>query len=553
MADPRLRQDAGNAVGSRQSRTCRATLTRETRQNALVVLTAVAGSGSADLTPSSGDWVLIRSRSQGGLKVVVWYWEGAPSMSSASVSIDRDASLQVRILEYEDAAQSGALDRVTVQTSTGREPRTGSSGLIAQSDEIVVTVVANRYASTTQGGFSGGLAQLIEQVSPSSWGGFLGALLGLSDPDEARTRLTIHQAIASQIASFALSALLSAVRDWICILITFRGASSGPARMTSTARPALSVTGTGRLTVFGPLTALDLASTGAALRVTGVHARMGPFAHQYLIGGWNGLLIGAGTPWRVESVEGLEGWDVRTSDDELPRGDGALRGVDLQAARQILFRCNFGNGDPRLTEELGGILFRALVPQRDQDFDLIWRHPGLPLQLMRVRPTNLIKESNAERVLLGKQAFSLRGADPRHYGASEKQVTLPVTPAGSDVLVISVVNLGNGPAYPLIRVSGPTEGEPVSRVEVANTTNDQTFAVAAILPRGATLRGDMEARATGAPRSVVTIDGQTKYGAWQNPRQTFQLNPGANLVTLRTVPAGAPVRAELVYRDTSSG
>lgn len=552
MADPRLRQTAGNAVGSRQSRTCRATLTSPTRQNALVVLTAVMGSGTANPTPSSGGWVLIRDRSQGGLRVAVWCWEGAPSMSSASVSIDRDASLQVRVMEYEDAAQSGALDRVTVQTSTGRDPRTGSSGLIRQPDEIVVSIVANRHASTTQSGFSGGLAQLIEQTSPASWGGIFGALFGLSDPDEARTRLTIHQAVAAGIAAFALSALLSAIRDWICILITFRGASSGPARMTSMARPALTVSGGGRLTVFGPLTSLDLTSAGPALRVTG-SGWIGPFAHQYLIGGREGLLIGAGTPWRVESIEGLEGWDVRTSDDELPRGDGALRGVDLQAARTVLVRCNFGDGDPRLTEELGGILFRALVPQRDQDFEFIWRHPGLPLRLMRVRPTNLIRELNAQQVLLGNQQFALRAADPRHYGASERQVVLPVTPAGAGEVLVSVVNLGNGPAYPLIRVSGPSTGEPVSRVEVANTTNDQTFAVAAILPGGSTLLGDMEARATGAPRSVVTIDGQTKYGAWANPRQTFQLNPGANLVTLRTVPPGAPVRAELVYRDTSSG
>lgn len=548
MADPRLRQTAGNACGSGQSRTVRVNFTESTQQGNLVVVWAVCAWGSAVLTGPEG-FTLIRERSQGELKLAVWYREGAPSMSSVSVSTSVDRSLQVRALEYSGAAQSGALDKVTVLTSTDDRPRTGPSGTTTQPDSIVVAAIANRYASTTQFGFSGALSRLIDQVSPQNWG-FL-----RSDPDDRRTRLTIHQAISSVALSFALSALLSAHRNWIAILCTFRGGSSGPARMTSLGLDDPMVETDGgtpdSLTVFGPLTSVELDDPMIDTSGPGV-ARIGPFDHQYLIGGWDGLLIGNDTEYRVSSHEGLEGWDVRTSDDELPRGDGALRGVDLQAARQILFQLNV-SGSPSEVERKMDTLYRALVIQRDGDWDLIYRHPGRPLRMIRVRPTNLVRELTAEQVIVGRQAIALRAADPRHYSASEYRVSIPVTPAGADPLIKSVVNLGNGPAYPLIRISGPAFGEPVTRVELVNATNDVIFGVSAVLPTGATLVGDMEARATGANRSVVTIGGQTKYGAWQHPRLTWQLNPGGNNVYLRTTPAGAPVTAELIYRDTWSG
>lgn len=78
------------------------------------------------------------------------------------------------------------------------------------------------------------------------------------------------------------------------------------------------------------------------------------------------------------------------------------------------------------------------------------------------------------------------------------------------------MNEGNGQACPTIRVAVPTAAaSPVNRAELVNETLDLTFAVQAVLPPGATLVGDMEARAIGAPRSVVTVDGHSKYGAWQ--------------------------------------
>ncbi len=104
----------------------------------------------------------------------------------------------------------------------------------------------------------------------------------------------------------------------------------------------------------------------------------------------------------------------------------------------------------------------------------------------------------------------------------------------------------------MIRVSGPT-ADSVQRIQLTNQTYDQTFAVEATLPTSSTLLGDMEARATGANRSIVTIDGQNKYGGWQFPRETFLLGPGENRLRLTTVPADTSVMCELEFRDTWNG
>lgn len=554
---PTLRQSAGNSIGSGQSRTCTVTMSAPTLENNLIVAWAVTTVGHATLTAPAG-FTLIRERSQGELKLAMWYREAAPVMTSFTVTTNKDRSVQVRLLEYSGAAQTNSLDKVTVLSSSDRYCRTGNSGTIAQADSIVVAAVANKHASCGQSGFIGVLTRLIESISPQNWGWYN------SDPDEYRSRLTIHHCITTSISSFALECFLSSIRHWIAILAVFKGGSLGPARMTSRADtlPSLfSCDGTGSLTVFGPLRSTVAANPGNTpmVFVDSQQARIGPYNYQYRLGGWTGLLIGDDTPYQVENHDGLEGWQLRQSDDELPRGDGSLRGVDLQAARQLLFEIKVGS-------DLGGALnvqtdvetamdtlYRALVPQRDSDWELIWRHPGRPLRMLRCRPVDLIRELDWVQTMVNNQKIALVAADPRHYSAYINTLRLTNTPAGATPIPVGVLNEGNGFAYPTVRITGPTSGPPVTRIELTNITADIAFVIQAVLPRGSTLVGDMDARATGAARSVVTIDGVSKYGSWQHPRETFRLNPGDNAIHVQTVPDGAPITCTLEYRDTWAG
>jgi hypothetical protein len=541
---PVLRQSAANAVAKGQARTCKATFSDPTADRGLVVVNATLGGGSAAEVVGPVGFTQIRNVSVGNLQSVTWYYEGAAPMDSVTVSVtNTDRSIQVRAKEYKGAAQSGALDKVTVLTSVSGAANTGSSGTTAQADEIVVAFVSNRYATTTQSGFGGGLTKLFESLSPASYG-FFG-----SNADADRTRLTVHELITSAVSSFALSALLSSARDWIAILVTFRGGSSGPKRITFDDE-ALSFDGTATLSAFGPLR-----YDGSALEFSGT-VRMLPFAYQFQFGG---LLLGKGTRYEMVSHDGLYGHQVRSSDDDQPRGDGALRGVDLQSARQVLCKVRVDALGGDIGQDLA-VLYRALVPRRYDDVELVWRHPGQSARMLRCRPIDLPREVDQRSLFLEEQSFVLRAADPRHYSAVVKSVTVPVTPAGAVAPVtVNVFNAGDVPAYPVITIVGPTSGPPVNRIELVNETAPCTYDVQLTLPGRATLIGDMEARITGAPRSTVTLDGVSKYGSWQLPRSPFRLDPdptgqgGYNVLRLRTEPAGAPVVCTIDYRDTSAG
>lgn len=551
MAEPTLRQSAGNVTAS-DGRVVRVTLQSPTIQGNLVVVWAVISSGSTAITGPEG-FSLARQRTVGSLTVAAWYRENCPTLSTVTVSLNRDKAMVVRALEYAGAAQSGALDRVTVLTATSDTPDTGTTATISQADSIVCAAIGNRYGSTQQFGFSGGLAKLAELVSPAT------LRSRLPDLDEYRCRMTLHHQITTFTSTWQLRALLSSAREWIAILCVFRGGSTGPRRMASkNATAAVQVSGGGALAAFGGLRS-TLLSNATVLEVSG-GAWVGPMAHQFMLGGRNGLRIGNSTPYRVETVEGLHGWDMRVSDDELPRGDGAQRGADLQSARLITFKINYdGLGDGAVLEAANDALLRVLRPRRDEDWELIFRDPGQPLWMVRCRPTQLAAELDFEQTVVRNQPFVLRAADPRLYSASVQQVVVPVAPAGAtQVPLVSAVNIGNARAYPTIRIIGPDTGE-VSRIELVNATADVTFDVTTQLPARGVLIGDMPARVTAAPRSVVTVDGQSRYGAWAAPREPFYLAPdpeataGANAIFLRVTPAGTPITCTLEWRHTSAG
>lgn len=544
-----LEQTAANSIAKYQSRTCTATFSTPTKQGSLVVVVALcAGTLPSNLTTPSG-FTEIGYRGLRDIQMSVWYRQAAPPIQQVSTTaLDDNKSIILRAYEYSGIHQSLALDKVALNQSEWFFVDTGTTGNTSQADELVLAFIGNQYASTQQFGFGGGLVQLSNTTSPQFWSGG-------GNEDWERGRLTVHQGIVNGVDNFRMQSILSTSRRWLTILCTFRGATTGPARMSSKG-PGLTIGGRkSTLTVFGPLTAKESTTPNrkAVILGKGKQARVGPYDYQYRLGGWEGLLIGNDTEYYVESHEGLEGWDMRTSDDDLPRGDGSLRGVDLQSERQIVFKLKVA-GDRRVVEQAMDTLYRFLAPQRDSDWELIWRHPGRPLRMVRVRPTNLIRGLDYAQTVVNDQSFALVAADPRHYSAFTRQSKIAITPISSPIAIpTTVINQGNSFAYPLIRVNGPTTGPAITRFELINNTYDVSFVVQSVLPNGSVLVGDMEARAIGAPRSVVTIDGQTKYGAWQHPRSTFTLGPGGNDLTIETVPPGAPVSVTLEYRDTWAG
>lgn len=545
-----IEQVAYATTAKYQSRTCTAIFEKPTKPGSLIVVVdAAAGTLPSDLTTPSG-FSPIGANGLRDIQLAAWYRQNAPSMNSVAVTaLDDDKSQQIRAFEISGMAQSGVLDKVTLRSGEDRDPFTGSSGNTAQSDEFVMAFLVNQYASTSQSGFVGSLSRLYDSTSPQRW-------WGGTNQDWERSRLTVHAAAPTSVGSFSLSADLSTTRRWLALLVTFKGGSIGPARMTSVGQPpALTTSADGNLTVFGPL----VSKGEPPALTTSASGWMSLFNYQYRLGGQQGLLVGSGTRFYVEGTDGLGGWQMRTSDDDLPRGDGALRGIDLQAAREVVFKMNVGRGREEVERNMQALL-RALVPQRDSDWELWFRYPTLPMQMMRVRPIDAMRARNNAQIEIAEQQFALRAADPRIYAAVPTQVEIPNTPASAaDPVRTRVTNIGNSPAYPVIHVEGPAYGPPVTRVQLVNETALVNFEAELLLLPGSELVGDMDARITSAPTSPITVDGQTKYGAWQLPREPFRIDPdpsgfgGYNDLYLQTEPAGAPVRCWLEYRDTWAG
>lgn len=553
-----LVQSASATVIKGESYTANVTFEETTKPGSLIVLILVAAGGLPVWEiPDVPGYTLIRTRGLRDLQLTAWYRFNAPPSVSVSIWGKTYRSLQLRALEYSGVAQAAALDKVITFEDESRNVRSGSTGNISNADSLAIAVVANQYASTAQGGFLGGLVKLFEDTSPREKG-------RRTNEDWERSRVTVHQGLTVAIQSFSFSATLSTSRRWICFLLVFKGGTTGPAKLTSinTAIPICSNSGYGQLSAFGPLraTAAKAKKAMSSNPSAGAVARIAPFDYQYRLGGYSGFLVGSGTVYKVEGTDGLNGWNVRTSDSDIPRGDGSLRGIDLEAAREFTMRINVGRNRDEIELYLDR-LYRALVPRRDEDYEMIWRHPTQPPKMMRIRPISLPRLRNSvTNQSYSKQEITFRAADPRHYSAVVNRVELLNTPANAlTPTELNVSNIGNVDAYPVITIQGPDTNTPVTNIQINNKSTLGAFNLQLVLPRGSTMIADMEARVTGAQRSVITLDGEPRYGAWQLPREPFVISSdptglgGFNVLTMETVPAGAPVKAVIEYRHTWSG
>jgi hypothetical protein len=553
-----LVQSASATVIKGESYTANVTFEETTKPGSLIVLILVAAGGLPVWEiPDVPGYTLIRTRGLRDLQLTAWYRFNAPPSVSVSIWGKTYRSLQLRALEYSGVAQAAALDKVITFEDESRNVRSGSTGNISNADSLAIAVVANQYASTAQGGFLGGLVKLFEDTSPREKG-------RRTNEDWERSRVTVHQGLTVAIQSFSFFASLSTSRRWICFLLVFKGGTTGPAKLTSinTAIPICANSGRGQLSAFGPLraTAAKAKKAMSSNPSAGAVARIAPFDYQYRLGGYSGFLVGSGTVYKVEGTDGLNGWNVRTSDSDIPRGDGSLRGIDLESAREFTMRINVGRNRDEIELFLDR-LYRALVPRRDEDYEMIWRHPTQPPKMMRIRPISLPRLRNSvTNQSYANQSITFRASDPRHYSAVVNRVELLNTPANAlTPTELNVSNIGNVDAYPVITIQGPDTNIPVTNIQINNKSTLGAFNLQLVLPRGSTMIADMEARVTGAQRSVITLDGEPRYGAWQLPREPFVISSdptglgGFNVLTMETVPAGAPVKAVIEYRHTWSG
>lgn len=282
------------------------------------------------------------------------------------------------------------------------------------------------------------------------------------------------------------------------------------------------------------------------------------------------LVFGEGCDVMVQNVEGFEGYEVRSSDSDQPRGDGAIRGLDYVGPRLVSFELTVAeleDLDGSVYEDLWSTIRATFRPSRATDYDLKYKRPGQPERFIRCRPISLTRsEAHSGFNRVGKAPVVLRAVDPRIYstelhtgtvalytsssgGGASLPFELGVDFAAGARMEFVAENAGNADAYPVIQFYGPVTGS-VTGVQLSNTSTGQTLNIDATIETGQILTADMDAAATSANRSIITLDGTTRYGDWRLPREAFALAPGSNTLRFTVTGTSTDAVCALSWRST---
>lgn len=277
---------------------------------------------------------------------------------------------------------------------------------------------------------------------------------------------------------------------------------------------------------------------------------------------YRGLTFGEGADILVTRVDGLGGFEARSGDREIPRGHGSTPGKHFAASRQVMFRLHV-NGDPTSVEEMLAELQTAFLVSEDDQHELRFARPGRPERMIRCRPI-VLPRVDTPPAFFASPSVALIAADPRIYSVARRQLDVPLFSAGgaidypveypkdytSGVYLDAVArNAGNADAYPLVRFYGPSTGT-LTRVVLRNLTTGAVLDIDTDILTGQILTFDGEALVTVNGNQVVGLDGASRYGDWQQPREPFALPPGESLLRFEITGTGTTARCLLTWHDT---
>lgn len=277
---------------------------------------------------------------------------------------------------------------------------------------------------------------------------------------------------------------------------------------------------------------------------------------------FNGCTIGAGTVFDILSVEGIDDYEVRSNDQQLPSLWGVQAGGDFVNDRTFTIGVLMYTAEQAWAEIEDAWLPAsqfdptALLPLTFKFFD----RPELQVEC-RVRRRGRARTSDTE-VTGGFVTwfFEFNAPDPRLYSSTEQSAvagsyvadsaTLDLT-AGSgaglafDLTVssgadrafdftgvagggsIAVFNDGNVDTFPRFMFQTTTA---MSAWHVINDTTGEQASFAFALPPGNVLTADMAGVATGSTVPPVLLNEEPNYALWQSPRIPVRLVPGLNVL-----------------------
>jgi hypothetical protein len=255
---------------------------------------------------------------------------------------------------------------------------------------------------------------------------------------------------------------------------------------------------------------------------------------------WNGFLLGSGTPYSWQQLDGwIKSAPFISGNVERPDSSGSYPGQPYQAERTI-------NLTTLIKAPLGTIgqtvhdLVMATGPAQSEDegWLVIWDFDDLQPWLVRAHladrePGPINKQA---RLGLMRGALQWIASDQRRYDPVRSSLTIP-----KDVET-SILNNGNDASPGELRFPGPATG-----VQIENLTTDRVIAFTTVIADGETLVVDVkEGRAFIGDTNKINdlVQGSASV-------QDMVFNPGANTL-IYTCDSGGSAGMETFWRHAVS-
>jgi hypothetical protein len=265
---------------------------------------------------------------------------------------------------------------------------------------------------------------------------------------------------------------------------------------------------------------------------------------------YQGLTIGEGTAYSIDSIDGLSTPSVRSSDRLVSLRDGLHPGDDYYEGRTVTLSTFIPERTTAAMNTKRTALMSAFAGGHAET-PLVFQVPGVAgggERRINVRPRRAKFAANVGYGAgLSRDIFQLFATDPRIYDNTEtvKILTLPASygtgltwpltwplnwgPAGSDSTFVN--NQGNFNAPATFRIDGPVENP---RIE--NLTLNRTLAIDITLSASQYLQIDADARTVLLNGTANRYSLLTQQSAW------WLLQPGSNEIRFR---AAAPTAATM--------
>jgi hypothetical protein len=267
--------------------------------------------------------------------------------------------------------------------------------------------------------------------------------------------------------------------------------------------------------------------------------------HQYE---YNGLLVGSGTNFWVESWDGLfDATNINISDLTPIDRDGVIPGLDTMGKRVITGKLHLLNYDGQSSvyddiEAFG----TAFMPRRSTELPLVYQLPGGRLRYVncRVRKRSMPKDADLFHGH-GNINLQLEASDPRHYelDASDNDTTLAAGEAAGSILID---NEGNYFVEPVITISNTQLTNPIITMVSQDPIDPYMDTTGFAIRLNCTIT-PTDVLVIDVKNKIITLNGEDAYDFKRTDSQWWTLMPGINNISINRDAGTVALAADVVF------